>query len=197
MNDKLCNHTTTEGSKRMICTEPAGHAGAHFGKPIAERPPAFEPACYGEQPGIQDGGLIQLAYLSGGARPHIFKSTNISLTSNPPYHGYQCTRCGLKAWQRHFDLITRWYVGDELTPVTVADMPPCTQPAQAPGPMVASAEGGVFVSETQLNNWLKKIHVAMDDIHSLHCTYNNEDAAHGYSGLVDVSADIGDKLRQF
>lgn len=53
MNDKLCNHTSTEGGKRMICTKPAGHSGYHIGKPIAE----LQPACYGE-----DIGPIPLPY---------------------------------------------------------------------------------------------------------------------------------------
>lgn len=66
----LCKHTTTEGGVTRHCTEPAGHSGAHFGavlvKAVVNGP---DYGGMGENPGIQDSGLIPLPYPQSEPRP--------------------------------------------------------------------------------------------------------------------------------
>lgn len=168
MGDKLCNHTTTDGGKRMICTREAGHAGWHMGETVAE----MQPACVGEVPDLPEGV--------------------ISLTLPPAKLGYVDSLTIQGAWydnDKPNPLIAFTFNGERYVR---QEPPPYRGEAAQSGPLVVDVAPMVSVTETELRQWLKQVRAAMDAIYIID---KNDEAAQEYIMLTEVSQNIADKLR--
>lgn len=198
-----CNHTTTEDGVTRRCTEPAGHKGAHFGavlvKAVVNGPDYGD---MGENPGLQDSGLIPLPYpqseprplftARGDVMPHMFKRGEYMLTSNPPYLLMECKHCGFEVWRRDFDDGgIYWYTVPDRDAIAENDFPPCKLPAQS-SPQVVGVVPMVSITEAELRQWLKQVRAAMDAIYIID---KNDEAAQEYIMLTELSQSVADKLR--